>query len=72
MWYLAEVRFLEASLIVSREAEVDEPLLVEAPGHLLQDRDAPRVVLDQIVIRRQDRRNAPLEMGIGSKYGKLV
>ncbi len=30
--------------------EVDEPLLEDAPRHLLQDRDPPRVVLNQVVV----------------------
>ena len=43
------------------EAEVDEPLAVEGAGHLLQDPDAPLIVLDQIVIGRQDARYPPLD-----------
>src|SRR5450830_618546 len=42
------------------EAEADEPLLVEATGHLLQNRDAPRVVLDQVVVGGEDGGDAAL------------
>jgi hypothetical protein len=45
----------ERHVLVAGEAEVDEPLLVQRPRHLLQDRDPPRVVLDQVVIGREDR-----------------
>lgn len=41
-------------------AEVDEPLAVECLRHLLQDRDPPRVVLDQVVVGREDRRDLAL------------
>src|SRR5690554_3688741 len=37
-----------------REAEVDEPLLVQPPGHLLKDLDTTRVVLDEVVVGRED------------------
>ena len=43
-----------------RKAEVDEPFLVEPPGHFFEDRDAARVVLDQVVIGREDRGDALL------------
>src|ERR1700734_4490075 len=31
-------------------AEMDEPFLENAPRHLLQDRDPPRVVFDEVVV----------------------
>lgn len=46
---------------VAREAEVDEPLAVAGAGHLLQDPDAPLVVLDPLVIGRQDARDSALD-----------
>ena len=42
-------------------AEVDEPLAVEAAGHVLQDRDALAVVLDQVVVGGKDRSDASLD-----------
>ena len=42
------------------EAEVDEPLAVEGAGHVLQQPDAPLAVLDQLVVGRQDTRDAAL------------
>ena len=34
-------------------AEMDEPFLENAPRHLLQDRDPPRVVLDEVIVGGQ-------------------
>ena len=50
-------------------AEVDEPLAVETAGHVLQDRDALTVVLDQVVVGREDGGDAALERE--SKAGNL-
>ena len=47
----------EGDVGVAGEAELDEPLPVEPPGHLLQNLDPPPVVLDQLVIRPQHRRD---------------
>jgi hypothetical protein len=44
------------------EAEVDEPLAVESAGHRLQNLDAPLAVLDQLVVGRQDARDAALDV----------
>ena len=48
-------------VFVAGEAEVDEPLAVEGAGHRLQNLDAPLAVLDQLVVGRQDARDAPLD-----------
>ena len=47
-------------VLVAGEAEVDEPLAVEGAGHRLQNLDAPLAILDQIVVGRQDARDALL------------
>ena len=36
------------------EAELDEPFAVDVLGYLLQDLDAPQVVLDQVVVGGED------------------
>ena len=36
------------------EAEFDEPLPVKGLGHLLQYLDAPEIVLNQVVVGRED------------------
>ena len=36
------------------KAEVDEPLAIDRLSHLLQDLDASRVVLDQVVVSGED------------------
>ena len=41
--------------LVTRKAEAHEPLAVERPRHLLQDRDATGVDLDQVVVGEEDR-----------------
>ena len=43
------------------EAEVDEPFVEQAPGHLLQHCDAPPVHLDQVVIGPKDGGDAALD-----------
>jgi hypothetical protein len=40
-------------MLVAREPEAYKPLLVEKPGSLLQEADAPLVDLDQVVVRAQ-------------------
>ena len=46
---------------VTGEAKMDEPLAVEGAGHRLQDLDAPLAVLDEVVVGRQDARDALLD-----------
>jgi hypothetical protein len=53
-------------VFVAGEAEVDEPLAVEGAGHRLQNLDAPLAVLDQLVVGRQDARDALLDGERGS------
>ena len=43
------------------EAEVDEPLPIEGAGHRLQNPDAPLAVLDELIVGRQDARDAALD-----------
>ena len=50
----------EAGVLVAGEAELDEPLAVEVLRHLLQNLDPPQVVLDQVVVGRENRRDFPL------------
>ena len=50
----AQRRIDELDVLVAGEAEVDEPLAVDRLRHLLQDLDAPGVVLDQVVVGRED------------------
>jgi hypothetical protein len=45
---------------MARKPEVHEPLPEHAAGHLLQDRDAPFVVLDEVVVGREDACDATL------------
>ena len=47
-------------VLVAGEAELDEPLAVEVLRHLLQNLDPPQVVLDQVVVGREDRGDFPL------------
>ena len=61
-----ERRSDERKFFVAGEAEVDEPLAVEGAGHLLQNPDAPLIVLDQIVVGRQDARDPPLHRKRGN------
>ena len=58
---LAERRGDAGVVFVAGEAEVDEPLAVEGAGHRLQNLDAPLAVLDQLVVGRQDARDALLD-----------
>ena len=44
----------EAGVLVAGEAELDEPFAVEVLGHLFQYLDPPQVVLDQVVVGRED------------------
>jgi len=39
---------------VAGEAKLDEPLAVEVLRHLFQNLDPPQVVLDQVVVGRED------------------
>ena len=45
---------------MSREAEVNEPLLVDPSSHFLEDGDAARVVFDQVVVDGENGRDATL------------
>src|SRR5204863_9888082 len=49
-----------AGVLVAREAEADEPLAVELPPCLLQQRHPPPVVLDQVVVGGENLANAAL------------
>ena len=51
---LAQRRVDQLDLLVAGEAEVDEPLPVKRLRHLLQNLDAPRVVLNQVVVGGED------------------
>src|SRR5690554_3968421 len=51
---LPKLTLLEAYLLMPWETEVDEPLLVQPPGHLLKDLDAARVVLDEVIVGGED------------------
>ena len=42
-------------LFVAGEAEADEPFAVDFLGQLFQQRDAPFVVFNQLIIRRENR-----------------
>ena len=41
--------------LVTRKAEAHEPLAIQPARHLLQDRDAPGVDLDQVIVGGEDR-----------------
>ena len=56
----AERRFDEVWSVVAGKTEVDEPLPVDRPRHLLQHFDPPPVVLDQIVDRAETAHDAAL------------
>src|SRR5690606_20323614 len=62
---LPKLTLLEAHLLMSWEAGVDEPLLVQPPGHLLKDLDAARVVLDQVDVGGEDGGDAALVLKCG-------
>ena len=49
------------------KAEMDEPLAVQVARHLLQDRDAPRVVLDEVIVGAEHGGDAAL----GGEWWKL-
>lgn len=61
----------EGDGFVAGEAEVDEPLAVEGLRHLLQYPDAPQVVLDQVVVGREDPGNSALGGEVGERDWKL-
>ena len=44
----------DTRVLVAGEAEADEPLAVELPRRLLQQRHPPPVVLDQVVVGGED------------------
>jgi hypothetical protein len=44
----------DLDVLMAGEAEVDEPLAVEQPRRLLQQRNPPSVVLDQVVVGGED------------------
>lgn len=50
----AHGRIDEPDALETREPELDEPLAVEVPRHLLQNLDPAQAVLDQVVVRRED------------------
>ena len=50
----------DAGVLVAGEAEADEPLAIELPRRLLQQRHPPPVVLDQVVVGGEDVGNALL------------
>ena len=52
-------------VLVAGEAEVDEPLAVDRPRHLLQHLNPPPVVLDQVVERAEDRCDRLLGSTVG-------
>src|SRR5262249_32903393 len=53
-WYQPHRRFDQLHLPMPRKPEADEPLAVQRPDHLLQNTDAPRVILDQVVVGGED------------------
>lgn len=55
------------TVFVAGEAEVDEPLAVEGLRHILQDADAAQVVLDQVVVGREDAG----DLALGGEVGEL-
>jgi hypothetical protein len=46
---------------------MDKPLAVEGLRHLLQDLDAAQVVLDQVVVGREDAR----DLALGGEVGEI-
>ncbi len=54
VWNLSELRRNHRNILVSRESEVDEPLPIDAMRHLLEKLASEAVVLDQVVVRRND------------------
>ena len=59
-------------VFVTRKSKVDEPLAVEGAGHRLQNPDAPLAVLDQLVVGRQNARDAALDRGRGKRHTLLT
>ena len=53
-WNLAQRGVDEFDFFMAGEAEVDEPFPVNRLGHFLQDGNSPGVVLNQVVIGRED------------------
>ena len=47
--------------------KTDEPFAVDFLGHLFQQRDAPLVVFNQLIIRRENRGNLSLDMKLWNK-----
>ena len=56
LWNRPELRLDQWHLLVPRIAEVDKPLAVDPLGHLLKNLNPAIVVVDQVVVRREDRR----------------
>ena len=53
------------------EAELDEPLAVEVLRHLLQNLDPLQVILDQVVVSRENRRDLLLRGERRDCYRKI-
>src|SRR6266699_732744 len=52
----------DASVFMAREAKAYEPLAIEPPRGILQERHPPPVVLDQVVVGGNDRYYATLNL----------
>ena len=59
-------------MLVAGEAELDEPLAVEVLRHLLQNLDPPQVVLDQVVVGRENRRDFQLRRGGAASISNMI
>ena len=68
----AEVGVDEGDVLVAGEPEVDEPLPVDRPSHLLQQLDPPPVVLDQVIDRAEDRGDRSLRRRDRHRHGELA
>src|SRR5436309_12704949 len=62
----------DASVLVAGEAEADEPLAIELPRRVLQQRHSPPVVLDQVVVGREDVGDAILNLRIRTPHLDLM
>jgi len=58
----------DIDVFISREAEVDEPFSVEHLRCILQQGDAPPVILDKIIVGGEDGDNTSLNRKIRNFY----